>query len=170
MKRLVTLVAALVIAGPVFAQSSPGSAVSIEQRLAALESREQILEVIYAYGRALDSRNFIAFAELFEENEGTWAGGFGEATGRDAIFEMMDASIGHAEQPFQPTSHHVFTNIQIDVDGDEASATTKWIFVVPSESGSPQWLYLGHYDDTFVRKNGRWYFLRRQAFTDIPVQ
>ena len=79
-------------------------------------------------------------------------------------------SIGHAEEPVVPTSHHVFTNIQIEVEGDSAAATTKWIFVVPSDAGSPRWMYLGHYEDRFVRENGRWYFLRREAFTDIPVQ
>ncbi|HEU4617975.1 MAG TPA: hypothetical protein VFV10_08030 [Gammaproteobacteria bacterium] len=28
----------------------------------------------------------------------------------------------------------------------------------------------GHYDGTFVREDGRWRFLRREAFTDIPAQ
>jgi len=142
----------------------------IEARIAELEAREQIRELIYAYGSALDSRNFVAFSELFAEQSGTWVGGFGSATGRAQIFELMDSSIGHAEQPIVPTSHHVFTNLQITVDGNQAEATTKWIFVVPSASGSPQWLYLGHYDDRFVREDGRWLFLRRQAFTDVPVQ
>jgi hypothetical protein len=41
---------------------------------------------------------------------------------------------------------------------------------VQSEDGNPQWFYLGHYDDQFVRKDGQWYFLRREAFTDIPRQ
>jgi hypothetical protein len=31
-------------------------------------------------------------------------------------------------------------------------------------------MYLGHYDDRFVREDGRWYFLLRRASTDIPVQ
>jgi 3-phenylpropionate/cinnamic acid dioxygenase small subunit len=143
---------------------------TLEQRVAALEARESIRELIYAYGRALDARNFVAFAELFEPERGTWDGGFGSATGRDAIFALMDESIGHADEPVTPRSHHVFANIQISVDGDEATATTKWIFVVPADSGEPRWMYLGHYDDQFVRENGKWYFLLRRAFTDIPVQ
>jgi 3-phenylpropionate/cinnamic acid dioxygenase small subunit len=149
-------------------QASAQSSDELASRVDALESREQIRELIYAYGYALDHRDFNAFSELFEEIEGTWVGGLGSATGRDAIFKLMNESIGHADQPFEPTSHHVFTNIQMEVDGDSAEATTKWTFVVQSESGAPQWLYLGHYEDQFVRRQGRWYFLRREAFTDIP--
>jgi len=141
---------------------------SVENRLAVLEARESIRTLIHGYGRALDHRDFNAFADLFEPAEGTWVGGFGTATGRDAIFGLMDERIGHAEEPVQPTSHHVLTNIEIEVDGDTATASTKWIFVVPSPEGTPQWRFLGHYDDRFVRRDGRWYFLRREAFTDIP--
>ena len=155
----------LLWAGTAHAQSG-----ELEDRIEALEAREAIRELIHAYGRALDSRDFVAFAALFAPERGTWDGGFGSATGREAIFKLMDESIGHAEQPAAPRSHHVFTNIQISVDGDEATATTKWIFVVPSESGEPRWMYLGHYDDRFVREDGHWYFLLRRASTDIPVQ
>lgn len=140
---------------------------SIEERITALESREAIREIIHDYGRALDHRDFVAFAALFEPEQGTWVGGFGTATGRDAIFALMDERIGHAGEPVTPTSHHVFTNIEIEVDGDEAAASTKWIFVVPSPEGAPTWRFLGHYEDRFVRRDGRWYFLRREAFSDI---
>ena len=155
---------AVLLAGGAVAQSPS----TVETRIADLEAREQIRELIYAYGAALDRRDFVAFAALFAEDRGTWIGGFGSATGREQIFEMMDNSIGHAAEPTEPTSHHVFTNVQIAVDGDRARATTKWIFVVPSDSGSPTWRFLGHYQDEFVREQGRWYFLRREAFTDLP--
>lgn len=159
-------IAAVSFSGPVPAQGQSG----LEQRIALLEAQEEIRGLIHAYGSALDSRNFRAFAELFAAEDGTWVGGFGTATGRDAIFAMMDSRIGHAEPPAAPSSHHVFSNIQIEVEGASASATTKWIFVVPSADGSPQWQFLGHYEDRFVRRDGRWFFLRREAFTDIPPQ
>jgi 3-phenylpropionate/cinnamic acid dioxygenase small subunit len=166
--RIVALIllgiGSLGLSRPVLAQ------LSLESRLDQLEAREQIRELIYAYGYALDHRDFVAFSDLFAKETGTWVGGFGSATGRDAIFRLMDGSIGHADPPVEPTSHHVFTNMQIVVDGGRATARTKWIFVVPSESGAPRWQFLGHYDDEFVREDGQWRFLRRQAFTDIPAQ
>jgi 3-phenylpropionate/cinnamic acid dioxygenase small subunit len=142
----------------------------LADRIAMLEAREEIRNLIYEYGRTLDTRDFIAFSNLFAEQAGTWDGGMGIATGRNAIFELMDSTIGHAPEPVEPRSHHVMTNIRIEVVGDAATATTKWIFVVPSASGEPRWQFLGHYDDEFVRQDGKWYFLRRKAFTDIPVQ
>jgi 3-phenylpropionate/cinnamic acid dioxygenase small subunit len=139
-------------------------------RVQQLEDREEIRELLLAYGRALDSRDFIAFSELFAEEEGEWIGGLGAAKGRQAIFDLMDKSIGHNRPRTGPPSYHVFSNEQITVDGDSASATTKWIFVMQNDETSPRWVYLGHYDDTFVRESGRWRFLKRQAFTDIPAQ
>jgi hypothetical protein len=158
----------VILAAAAPSAASAQTEASLQERLGELEAREQIRELIHAYGRALDTRDFVAFSELFDEERGTWTGGLGTATGRDAIFELMDGTIGHASEPVDPTSHHVFTNVQLAIDGDEASATTKWIFVVSGPSGGPEWRYLGHYDDRFVRKDGQWYFLHREAFTDIP--
>jgi hypothetical protein len=58
----------------------------------------------------------------------------------------------------------------ISVDGDRAEATTKWIFMVQGEGGTPQIFYLGHYDDTFIREKGHWKFLSRTAHADIPAE
>jgi len=157
---------ALALAGSAFAATDVES---LAARVQALEDREEIRELLLAYGRALDSRDFIAFSDLFAEEEGEWMGGLGSAKGRKAIFELMDASIGHNAPRTGPGSYHVFSNEQIEVDGDHASATTKWIFVMQSDDASPRWVYLGHYDDTFVREDGRWRFLRREAFTDVPA-
>ena len=143
---------------------------SLDARLQALEDREEIRALLLAYGRALDERDFAAFAELFAEEEGEWVGGLGAAKGREAIFALMDESIGHNAPRTGPPSFHVFSNEQIEVDGDRAAATTKWIFVMQDADANPLWVYLGHYDDTFIREDGRWRFLRREAFTDIPAQ
>jgi 3-phenylpropionate/cinnamic acid dioxygenase small subunit len=143
---------------------------SLAARVQGLEDREEIRELLLAYGRALDSRDFIAFSELFAEEEGEWVGGLGAAKGRQAIFKLMDETIGHNRPRTGPPSYHVFSNEQITVEGDSASATTKWIFVMQNDETSPRWVYLGHYDDTFIREDGRWRFLKRQAFTDIPAQ
>ena len=139
-------------------------------RVQQLEDREEIRELLLAYGRALDSRDFVAFSDLFAEEEGEWIGGLGAAKGREAIFKLMDETIGHNRPRTGPPSFHVFSNEQINVDGDRASATTKWIFVMQNDETNPRWVYLGHYDDTFIREDGRWRFLKRQAFTDIPTQ
>jgi uncharacterized protein (TIGR02246 family) len=139
----------------------------LAERVQVLEDREEIRALIMAYGTAHDSRDYRAFADLFAENDGEWIGGLGSATGREAVFELMDRTIGHNPQPGGSGTYHVMTNDQIVIDGDRASAVTKWIYLTPNESNNPQMLFLGHYDDQFIRENGEWKFLRREAPVDI---
>jgi hypothetical protein len=54
------------------------------------------------------------------------------------------------------------------VDGDRATAVSKWSFIVQGEDNRPQWVYLGHYHDTFIKENGRWKFLLRKVTGAIP--
>jgi uncharacterized protein (TIGR02246 family) len=142
---------------------------SLAARVRVLEDREEIRSLILAYGAAHDARDYVTFASLFAEKDGEWIGGLGRAKGREAIFRLMDDTIGHNPQPGGSGTYHVLTNEQIEIDGDRASATTKWIYVTPGDDGGPKLVFLGHYNDEFIRENGTWKFLRREAPADIPV-
>ena len=139
---------------------------SLAERVRVLEDREEIRALILAYGQAHDHRDYRTFASLFAA-AGEWIGGLGSAKGPDAIFALMDERIGHNPLPAGSGTFHAMTNDQIVIDGDRASATTKWLYITPSDANAPQLTYLGHYDDEFVRENGRWKFLRRQSTSDI---
>jgi uncharacterized protein (TIGR02246 family) len=141
---------------------------ALAARVQVLEDREAIRALILAYGAAHDHRDYRAFASLFAAN-GEWVGGLGTARGPQAIFELMDRTIGHDPQPNGSGTYHVMTNDRIQIDGDRASATTKWIFLTPGNDNTPHIVVLGHYDDQFVRENGEWKFLRREAPADIPA-
>ena len=142
---------------------------SVAARVQVLEDREAIRALILAYGTAHDHRDYRTFADLFASN-GEWVGGLGSAKGPQAIFELMDKTIGHKPLPNGSGTYHVMTNDQIKLDGDRASATTKWIYVTPGETNTPTLVFLGHYVDQFVRENGEWKFLRREAPADIPAR
>lgn len=135
-------------------------------RVQILEDREDIRALILAYGRAHDHRDYRSFANLFAA-DGEWVGGLGSAKGPEAIFVLLDETIGHNPLPAGSGTFHVMTNEQIEIDGDRASSTTKWLYITPSEDNAPKLTYLGHYDDQFVRENGQWKFLRRQSVSDI---
>jgi len=139
---------------------------ALESRVQALEDREEIRQLLMDYGRFLDQRDFGAFSGLFAKTEGEWIGGMGRAKGSQAIRELMESTIGKDTSIMQ--SCHLFTNETIHIDGDQATALTKWIFVVPGESNRPQLVFLGHYEDSMIRENGRWRFLRRVVRADIP--
>jgi hypothetical protein len=134
-----------------------------------LEDREEIHQLLMDYGRFLDRRDFVAFSQLFAEKEGEWIGGLGEAKGAPAIRKLMEDTIGKDAKKGGAPNYHLFGNEIIQVDGDRAKALTKWIFVVRGDSGRPQPFYLGHYEDSMVRENGRWKFLRRAVYGDIPA-
>jgi uncharacterized protein (TIGR02246 family) len=146
-------------------QSADGLA-KLAARVQILEDREDIRALILAYGTAHDHRDYRTFAALFAK-EGEWVGGLGSARGPEAIFELMDRTIGHDPKPNGSGTYHVMTNDQIVIDGDRASATTKWIYLTPNEDNAPRMVFLGHYDDQFIRENGEWKFLRREAPVDI---
>jgi uncharacterized protein (TIGR02246 family) len=142
---------------------------SLAKRVQVLEDREAIRALILAYGQAHDHRDYRTFSNLFASN-GEWVGGLGSAKGPQAIFELMDRTIGHDPKPNGSGTYHVMTNDQIKIDGDRAAAETKWIYITPGENNTPTLVFLGRYLDQFVRENGEWKFLRREAPADIPAR
>jgi uncharacterized protein (TIGR02246 family) len=139
---------------------------SLAARVQVLEDREEIRALILAYGQAHDHRDYRTFASLFATN-GEWIGGLGSAIGPDAIFALLDKSIGHNPLPNGSGTYHVMTNDQIVIAGDRASSTTKWLYITANDDNTPKPTYLGHYDDRFIRENGRWKFLRRESVSDV---
>jgi uncharacterized protein (TIGR02246 family) len=140
----------------------------LAKRVQVLEDREAIRELILAYGAAHDGRDYRTFASLFAR-DGEWVGGFGSAKGPAAIFQLMDETVGHNPLPEGSGTFHVMANDRIRIDGDRASAVTKWIYIAPGADDAPRMVFLGHYNDEFVREDGEWKFLRREAPLDIPA-
>ena len=141
-----------------------GNTGDIELRLRVLEDKEAIRDLLLEYGRTLDTRDFKAFSELFARDVGEWNGGMGVARGPEAIHKLMEETIrGEPGANF-----HIFSNETIKVDGDRATAVSKWAFVVQGGDGRPQWVYLGHYHDILIREEGSWKFLQRKVTSDIP--
>ena len=163
------LVVALVAMAPLAPALAADDIESLAKRVQVLEDREAIRALILADGEAHDHRDYRTFANLFASN-GEWVGGLGSAKGPEAIFELMDRTIGHDPKPNGSGTYHVMTNDQIKLAGDRASATTKWIYITPGETNTPTLVFLGHYVDEFVRENGEWRFLRREAPADIPAR
>jgi hypothetical protein len=145
------------------------AATSVEQRLQVLEAKESIRTLLFDYGRLLDARDWQGFSELFAENGGTWNGGMGVAKGRAAIKKMMVDTIGstNAGANGALTNLHLLGNEIIDVKGDTASSISKWAFVMTDKVQGPVIMYIGRYQDTFVREKGQWKFQERKALSDI---
>lgn len=164
------LLSLITIAGPMPSVLAADNALAeLAARVQVLEDREEIRNLILAYGTAHDHRDYRSFANLFAR-EGEWVSGMGSGKGPDGVFKLMDEMIGHNPLPQGSGTFHVMSNEKIDIEGGRASALTKWIYITPDSDGKPGLTILGHYNDEFIREDGQWKFLRREAPVDLPVQ
>jgi ketosteroid isomerase-like protein len=165
-RRLVILVAALaavaIDVAPAAAQAAPARE-STDQIARRMLAKEEIEHVLLEYGRALDSRDFAAYSNLFAA-DGEWVGGFGSVKGPANIKAFMEKNMGTGGNT--TNNYHLLSNFVIKVTGDTATAWSRWAFVQPQQSGGATIAQAGRYDDTFVRENGVWKFKKRTASND----
>ena len=143
------------------ADAAPRDAVA--ERLQRLEDREQILELMSAYGATLDRRDFAAFGRLFAA-DASYGGGAATAPtrGRAAIASMLEKAITGNTANLPGPNSHLFFNPSIHVEGDRATARSKGAYTVPDQATkATQLIFFITYEDTFVRRDGRWLFQQR---------
>jgi len=157
----------LLLAATLWAPWAAAESPSLAARIQRLEDIEEIQRLLTDYGRLLDTHDLAGYSRLFAE-DGEWVGGFGSAKGPAAIQAFMEKNLGATPKNKPGSTYHLLTNFEINVQGDTATAWSRWTFVVTGADNRPAMLYGGHYDDTLVRENGRWKFKRRVAANDIP--
>jgi hypothetical protein len=174
-KYAAVAMAAAAISACIFAWSAPavaqGSRSSLEARMQMIEDKEQIHDLLIEYGHDLDTKDFVGYGKLFAK-DGTWDGSLGLHKGPAAITAMLqNPSGGRTPTPFDPKnvqSFHLMTNFVVHVNGDRATAQSKWTFFTRSADKKPVPTLSGHYEDSLVREDGRWKFLSRVALHDVP--
>jgi len=169
--RTTVLAVALVVGAVALDRNlvNAASTSSVEARLQKLEDERAIHDVLIAYGHALDTLDIDGYSKLFAK-EGTWSGGIGSAKGPEGIKAMLQKALAKAP-PYDPNkvrSFHMMTNFAIKVDGDRATARSKWTFFGRTQDNKLEPRLAGHYDDTLIRENGEWKILSRVAPHDIP--
>jgi len=133
---------------------------SVAARLQRFEDKAEIETLLLDYGRHLDNRDFAGYASLFAK-DGQWIGGFGTVKAAD-IKAFMEKAMGTQNTA---KNYHLLSNFVITVNGDTATAWSRWAFVVPGQQGATI-AQAGRYDDELVRENGRWKFKQRVASND----
>jgi len=81
---------------------------------------------------------------------------------------MMREAFADSPNPPENRSFHLVSNILSEIDGDTATAWSRWTFYVKGEDGLPKAAIGGYYEDDLIREKGEWKFLRRLAMNDIP--
>jgi 3-phenylpropionate/cinnamic acid dioxygenase small subunit len=146
-----------------------GRPLSVAERLQRLEDKDAIQDLLIEYGRLLDDGDWVGYSQLFAR-KGTWTGSFGTATGPAEILAMLRKSLGSAppHHSNEVRSFHLMTNCVIRIEGDRATATSRWTNFGRTDDNKLTPRLAGHYDDVLVREDGQWRFLTRQAPRDIP--
>jgi uncharacterized protein (TIGR02246 family) len=141
---------------------------SLEERLQALEDREAIGALLAEYRRALDEKDFEAYADLFGD-DGEFVTDGRTARGRAEILTMLaELQAAGALSVAAGDDRHLVANVQIAVDGDGATAKSTWVYLTRGDGDEPQLALIGHYEDALRRTTGGWRFARRTAPCDIP--
>ena len=161
MRNFILTLAACALVTPVAAQSTA----ALAERIQKLEDVEEIRRLLTDYGRFLDARDLVAYSKLFAK-DGEWVGGFGSAKGPEGILAFMQKNLGTG--PNRANNYHILSNFEIEVQGETATAWSRWAFIVAAADGKPSLAQGGRYQDKLVRENGHWKFQRREAFNDLP--
>ncbi len=135
----------------------------LSARVRRLEDINAIHQLFIDYGVHLDAKDFAAYAELFADDAEVLLGPMGRAKGREEIRSLMEKVGGEPGE-----SIHIIGSPRVDLDGDSATATVMWTVVNKDAEGRPSLGMVGHHRDELVRRDGRWYFLRRAGYVDIP--
>jgi hypothetical protein len=137
-----------------------------------IHDRLMIEEVMARYEWALDTGDADAYGALFTTDGVLVSGGTRETKGSAAIAkEVRDLSARfRAAQkpnadgtPARPRKViHSYSNVIIDLKGNEATAKSNWVEVWNIRDGTPEVGGAGEYHDKLIKQNGKWYFQRRE--------
>jgi ketosteroid isomerase-like protein len=134
----------------------------IDARLRRMEDEAAIERLLVEYGRALDARDFAAYAALFT-TDGTFDGALGAYTGQKQIQTEMEKIFNDAAADIpKGQNFHVMSNFIIDVAGNRATASSRFVFY-KLDGGKPVAEVAGTYEDQLVRIGGVWKFQLRKA-------
>jgi hypothetical protein len=123
--------------------------------------RDEIENLLARYCETYDAGDFVAYAELFAH---------GRVTGPTGAFETTDEIVAYHQQNCllydgSPMTRHVTTNVEIHVDAETATATSRsYVTIFQATPTFPlQAIFVGQYLDEFAKFDGTWWFTTRTA-------
>jgi len=112
---------------------------------------EEIRRLAACYALAVDSRDVDSLVELFVDDVQALKG----ESGRDALRELFELSLRANRVSFLNIGTHVINLL----DADHAAGT---VYCVAQMGDERRWIRQAiAYEDDYERRDGRWYFVRR---------
>lgn len=129
---------------------------TIESQLRRIEDRQEISDIVAAYGRHVDDRNWDAVEQLYAE-ESVFDTVGGRITGRRAIRDYYEQRTSQFGPTYHyPHSHEVFLDSEVNAHGIVCAHAELAI------AGETVWIAL-RYHDVYVRTTDGWRFRERQV-------
>jgi 3-phenylpropionate/cinnamic acid dioxygenase small subunit len=127
------------------------------------DHRGAIENLLYSYANAIDDGDYDAIGALFARASLADADGNALVTGSEAVTGMYNYTTFKYDDG-TPRTHHVTTNLLIEIADDELTATCQSRFTVfqKTESLPLQPIIAGRYADSFARTDGEWHFTERR--------
>jgi len=136
------------------------------------DDRAEIENLSNRYMIAVDSGDMDTVMSTWtDDGELVWASGteHGKAAIRTAMAGFSEARNRSIPQgaTVWPRSRHFILNHVIDVKGDTATTIAYWFEITNSTPQKDvQLVYFGHYEDTLIKRGGRWLFKTRKVFNE----
>lgn len=140
-----------------FVPTSPPGEETPAQRLARLADRDAIHDVMMRFGRGLDRKDWALYRSCFGK---TLTLDFSRMTGEPA--QEVDADLFVDFARLRQRSHlafHQYANFQVAIDGNRAACVLSMVArhrIAESDSGGPLNVFVGWYDNEFVRGPDGW--------------
>lgn len=135
------------------------------------DSTREIENLIYTYAERIDGGDLEGIAELFRHGRilpSPDAPREVAFEGCEGVLQMYKAATRLYEDG-TPKTHHVTSNVIIEVDEEAGTATSRSYYTVlqKTDALALQPIICGHYHDTFQRRDGAWWFETRTMFIDL---
>jgi ketosteroid isomerase-like protein len=153
-------------------------------------AREDVLEVLARYGRAVDARDATTVASLFTEDgreilrhDGVGTANIAaEFVGRDQIAAAARDVVGPL--PPRVATHHTTHDHIVRIDGDTATIAAHFMVhqvrgAMPPDAGWPSGASggqgeivlseMGHYQVALIRSAGTWHIALNEVTLDLPL-
>lgn len=126
-----------------------------------------IEKLLYAYAERIDAGDFAGVGALFRNGRIKAAPGVVHE-GVEAVRRMYETTV-RIHDDGTPRTHHVTTNVAVDIAAAEKRATARSCYTVFQQTDelALQAIIAGRYHDTFQCIDGRWFFDTREMFVDL---
>jgi ketosteroid isomerase-like protein len=141
----------------------------LEKRLAILEDKEKIREVLARYGYNADLGRSDEYVNVWTK-DGVYDLDAGKLEGEAAIREMISSPTGAHKSQIENRSMHTVCNLHIGIEGDTAWAEGYSVVWVKGEDGKAAPWTVGYNHWEFRRSGDGWLMtLRRRRDVGGPV-